>query len=701
MEPRNADLLQFVATLCQSQEKFADAVALCAKAVAIVPNAAGAHYNLGTALMKQGQTEKAIASFEKSLALAPASYDVLNNLAVALTAADRCAEAEAMAKRAIAIDARRPLAHNTLGLVLFKQMRLPEAVESFKAALACGHPEPGNVLDKLGLAFLGVGRLKAAIESLREALVHKPKALDIMVRLGNAQVLAAQHLDAAQTFDAAMRLAPTNSAPVAGLIFSRLHASAWTEHGRLVAKAEKLLGNPSQEMEPFSVLSFSDDPAAHLRCSKRHATSFASPGRKLQAERVPNIDDRSRRQIRIAYLSSDFKVHATMLLAAGLFEHHDRKRFETYAIAWAPDQSSMRRRAEAAFHEFIDVTTVPDAAVAELIRERRIDIAIDLHGYAGKPRPAIFVDRPAPIQVSYLGYPGTMGARWIDYLIADRFVAPPEASQCYSEKLVYLPGSYQVNDDKRDAPGPAPERSQVGLPGHGFVFACFNANYKITPDMFAIWMRLLKQTSGSVLWLLDHGELVRANLLREAEAAGVDGQRLVFAPRLSIEEHVSRLQCSDLFLDTLPYNAHTTASDALWAGVPIVTCPGRSFQARVAGSLLHAVGLPELVATSLADYEGIAPEARPRQRSLRSDACQAGYKSADHALVRYRAIYTQLGSCVRGNVAPLVPRFAARVDRCLDECVACLMDLDPSRRMGDRNSGPGRRLSVWSPHWSP
>jgi predicted O-linked N-acetylglucosamine transferase (SPINDLY family) len=606
VEPRNADLLQFVATLCQSQEKFADAVALCAKAVAIAPHAAGAHYNLGTALMKQGQTEKAIASFEKALALAPASYDVLNNLALALTTADRASEAEAMAKRAIAMDAREPLAHNTLGLVLYKQMRLLEAVECFKAALARGYPEPGSVLDKLGLALFGVGRLKAGIESLREALVHKPKALDIMVRLGNAQILAAQHLDAARTFDAAMRLAPRDPAPVAGLIFSRLHASAWTEHGRLVAKAEKLLGNPSQELEPFSVLSFSDDPAVHLRCSKSHAANFASRARKLQGERVPDIEDRSRRRIRIAYLSSDFKVHATMLLAAGLFEHHDRKRFETYAIAWAPDQSSMRRRAEAAFHEFIDVTTVPDAAVGELIREHGIDIAIDLNGYASKPRPAILVDRPAPIQVAYLGYPGTMGAQWIDYVIADRFVAPPEVSQYYSEKLVYLPGSYQINDDKRDAAGPAPERSQVGLPAHGFVFTSFNANNKITPDMFAIWMRLLKQTPGSVLWLLDHGELVRTNLRREAEAAGVDGQRLVFAPRLSMGEHASRLQCADLFLDTLPYNAHTTASDALWAGVPIVTCPGRSFQARVAGSLLHAVGLPEMIATSLADYEGIA-----------------------------------------------------------------------------------------------
>ncbi|HEU4380408.1 MAG TPA: hypothetical protein VFR73_17680, partial [Hyphomicrobiaceae bacterium] len=207
---------------------------------------------------------------------------------------------------------------------------------------------------------------------------------------------------------------------------------------------------------------------------------------------------------------------------------------------------------------------------------------------------------------SLLGYPGTMGADWIDYLVADRFVAPPEAARFYSEKIVYLPGSYQVNDNRRDPAGPRPKRTDVGLPERGFVFACFNANNKITPDIFAVWMRLLGQVPGSVLWLLDHGEAVRANLRREAEAAGIDGQRLLFAPRLPIAEHVNRLQCADLFLDTLPYNAHTTASDALWVGLPLVTCPGRSFQARVAGSLLHAVGLPELIASSLADYEAIA-----------------------------------------------------------------------------------------------
>jgi protein O-GlcNAc transferase len=603
-EPRNAELLQFVAMLCQSQEKFADAVALCTKALAIDPNSAEAHYNLGTALMKQGRNVQAVASLEASLALASANYDALNNLAVALTAADRAVEAESVARRAIAMAPGGPLAHNSLGLALAKQMRLAEAAQSFEAALARGHPDAAHVLDKLSLVYIDLDRLGAAIESLRTALTLKPKALDFTMRLGGTQILGNLHLDAMRTFLAATQLAPQDPSPWVGYVFSCLHASEWREYARLVPKTEKMLSSPSKEMQPFSVLSFSDNPAVHLRCSKRYAVNFIKTDKKPRPQRVATTDDSARDKIRVAYFSSDFKIHATMLLATGLFEHHDRKRFETYAIAWAPDDSLMRRRAEAAFDHFIDVTTTSDEGVADLIRDRQIDIFIDLHGYTGKARPAVLVDRPAPIQVNYLGYPGTMGADWIDYLIADHFVIPPEAARFYSEKLVYLPESYQANDNRREEPGAAPPRASLGLPEQGFVFACFNANNKITPDIFAIWMRLLSEVPGSVLWLLDHG--VSANLRREAETAGVDGQRLVFAPRIPIAEHIRRLQCADLFLDTLPYNAHTTASDALWAGVPVVTCPGQSFQARVAGSLLHAMRLPELVANSRAEYEAIA-----------------------------------------------------------------------------------------------
>ena len=607
-EPRNAELLQFIAVLCQSQGRNADAAALCAKAVAINPGSAEAHYNLGTAQMKLSHAEEAIANFQKSLAIAPQHYDALNNLSIALLATGKVSAAYATAQQAIAIAPRNPLAYHTLGLILLRQRRLQEAVETLKVALACGHPDPSQVWDRLGAAFLDLMENQAAVDSFRKALAHSPKSIEILVRLGYAQLVQIiadkEDTDAAQTFQTAARLAPRDPAPVVGHAFACLLLANWVEPVRFTRRIERMLAAPSNEIDPFLVLSLSDDPATHLRCSQRYAARFARP--ESRSRRAPTAADRSKDRIRIAYLSGDFRVHATTLLAAGLFEHHDRSRFETYAVAWDADRSAMRQRNEAAFDEFIDVSTMSDEAVVDLMLDRQIDIAIDLKGYTARSRPGILAHRPAPIQVSYLGYPGTMGAQWIDYLIADRFVAPPEAASFYSENLVYLPDCYQVNDDRRSTLGAPPRRDSLGLPDEGFVFGCFNAINKISPDIFAIWMRLLKAAPKSVLWLLDHGSATQVNLRREAEASGVAGERLVFAPRIPIAEHVSRLQCADLFLDTLPFNAHTTASDALWAGVPVVTCPGRSFQSRVAGSLLHAIGLPELVAPSIAEYEAIA-----------------------------------------------------------------------------------------------
>ena len=606
-EPRNAELLQFVAVLCQSQGRNADAAALCARAVDVNPSSAEAHYNLGTAQMKLSHAEKAIANFQKALAIAPQHYDALNNLSIALLATGKISAAFATIQQAIAIAPKNPLAYHTLGLVLLRQRKLREAIETLKVALACGHPDPSQVWDRIGAAFLDLMQNQAAVDSFRSALAHSPKSIEILLRLGYAQLVQIiadkEDVDAGQTFQIAARLAPRDPAPVVGQAFAGLLVANWAEPVHSTRRIERMLAASSNEVDPFLVLSLSDDPAIHLRCSQRYAAKFARP--ESPSRRAPAAD-RSKERIRIAYLSGDFRVHATTLLAAGLFEHHDRSRFETYAIAWDADHSAMRQRNEAAFDEFIDVSTMPDEAVVDLMLDRQIDIAIDLKGYTDRSRPGILVHRPAPIQVSYLGYPGTMGAKWIDYLIADRFVVPPEAASFYSENLVYLPDCYQVNDDRRSALGSAPRRDAMGLPDEGFVFSCFNAANKISPEIFAVWMGLLKTVPKSVLWLLDYGRATQMNLRREAEASGVTGERLVFAPRLPIAEHVSRLQCADLFLDTLPYNAHTTASDALWAGVPVVTCPGRSFQSRVAGSLLRAIGLPELVAPSIAEYEAIA-----------------------------------------------------------------------------------------------
>jgi predicted O-linked N-acetylglucosamine transferase (SPINDLY family) len=306
-------------------------------------------------------------------------------------------------------------------------------------------------------------------------------------------------------------------------------------------------------------------------------------------------------------VSADFRTHATAFLMAELFERHDRSRFETYAISFSTDDNSdMRRRLIAAFDHFHEMRANSDTEVAKLMRDLQIDIAIDLKGYTQDARPEIFEYRPAPIQANYLGYPGSMGSRVIDYIIADPTVAPFEHAPFFSEKIVQLPDSYQVNDTHRKVGTEVPTRAQAGLPEQGFVFCSFNNNWKITPSVFDVWMRLLQKTEGSVLWLLGDNEGSIRNLRKEAQKRGVDPARLVFADRMLPEPHLARHALADLFLDTLPCNAHTTASDALWVGLPVLTCVGGTFAGRVAASLVRAANMPELVTTSFADYEAVA-----------------------------------------------------------------------------------------------
>lgn len=294
---------------------------------------------------------------------------------------------------------------------------------------------------------------------------------------------------------------------------------------------------------------------------------------------------------------------------AQLFETHDRSRFELIGFSFGPDtDDEMRRRVSAAFDQFVDVRETSDADVAGMSREMGIDIAVDLKGFTRDARPGIFAERAAPIQVSYLGYPGTMGADYIDYLIADATLIPPGSEAHYAEEIVYLPDSYQVNDRHRRIAEATPTRRDMNLTDAGFVFCCFNNTYKITPKTFDSWMRMLKGVEGSVLWLLNDTPIAVANLRREAEKRGIDGERLVFADRMPLEHHLARHRLADLFLDTLPYNAHTTTSDALWAGLPVITCTGKSFASRVAASLLRAVEMPELITTSARDFERLGIE---------------------------------------------------------------------------------------------
>ncbi len=350
----------------------------------------------------------------------------------------------------------------------------------------------------------------------------------------------------------------------------------------------------------FPLLSIDSTPAQQLAAARRQSATLAAPP-------LPKHPRHRKAKIRLGYLSNDFRQHPTAHLISELIERHDRRRFEVIGYSCGPDDGSPeRRRLAKGFDRFTDIRLASHADAAGIIHRDEIDILVDLNGYTRGARTRILAHRPAAVQVNFLGYPGTMGADFIDYIVADAIVIPPGEERFFSETVVRLADSYQPNDRQRQIAGSTPSRGACGLPPQGFVFCCFNNGFKITAVLFALWMRLLAKVPGSVLWLLETNQAAKINLRREAAAAGIPAERLVFAPRQPLPEHLARHRLADLFLDTLPYTAHTTASDALWTGLPVLTCLGGTFAGRVAASLLTAVGLPDLITASLDEYEALA-----------------------------------------------------------------------------------------------
>jgi predicted O-linked N-acetylglucosamine transferase (SPINDLY family) len=507
-------------------------------------------------------------------------------------------------------------AHLALGVALVQLQRQQEALAAFLEAArldpgsAEAHTNAGNVLAALG-------RHDEALAHLRQAAQAQPALADPHFNLGVALQRLKRHEEAIASFQAALDIAPRMPYALGHRVWNELSLCRWDAIGPAIAELRRRVRDEGLAVAPFTFLALTDDPQEQRLCAEQHLRkalpALAAPlwrGERYRHDRI-----------RVAYLSADFCEHATAYLAAGLFERHDRSRFETVALSYgADDRSPMRSRLARAFDKFVDVRALSDAHVARLLRDMEIDIAVDMKGHTTEARIGILAHRPAPVQVAYLGYPGTSGAGFIDYVLADRFVLPEIEQQHWTEKVVYLPDCYQVNDAGRAIAEQTPTRAEAGLPERAFVFCCFNNSYKILPRTFDVWMRLLRELHGSVLWLLEDNAGARVNLEREARARGVDPARLVFARRLPHAGHLARHRLADLFLDTLPCNAHTGASDALWAGLPLVTCAGSTFAGRVAGSLLHAVGLPELATRSLAEYEALALQLasdRGRLRQLR------------------------------------------------------------------------------------
>jgi protein O-GlcNAc transferase len=490
-------------------------------------------------------------------------------------------------------------AHNTLGVVLIQQGRTSEALTAFRAALRAdpAHAEASN---NLGNALHALARDEEALPYLQRALNSQPQLADAHMNLGLVLHALQRYDEAVAAFNRVLELAPRTPYALGAAVWSKLFACDWRDLGAQIAALRAQVREVPAA--PFTLIAVSDDPAEQRQAAELHLRQSGAPA-PLPPARYAHS------RIRIAYLSADFHQHATAQLMARLFELHDRSRFEVIGVSYGGDDgSAMRQRLTRAFDRFVDARDMRDADVARTLRQLEVDIAVDLKGHTAYSRLSILASRPAPVQATYLGYPGTSAAPYIDYVLADRIVLPPEHQQFYSEKVIYLPHSYQVNDATVEMAPTAPTRAELGLPENAFVYCCFNNIFKLLPPMFDLWMRILAARPQSVLWLLEPLPGAKRNLAAAARARGIDASRLLFAPRAPLAEHLARQRRADLFLDTLPYNAHTTASDALRAGLPVLTCLGSTFAGRVAASLLHAVGLPELVAPDLAEYERMALE---------------------------------------------------------------------------------------------
>jgi predicted O-linked N-acetylglucosamine transferase (SPINDLY family) len=485
-----------------------------------------------------------------------------------------------------------------------------EALTAYRKALA--------VKPNLAEAWLGRGNvffdLKRADDSLAaydKALALDPDLAEAWLGRGNVFFYAKRYEDAFVAYDKALALKPDLEMAEGARLHAQMHFCDWSNFDSACARLISSLKDTQQY--PFIALGIPSSAQDQLHC----ATLWAS--RQLPASIKPKWNGEIYRhaKVRVGYVSGDFHQHPIPSLTAGMFEAHNKARFEITGISIGPnDSSELRKRLQLAFDKFIDAEALNNDEIASLIRKDEIDILVDLSGLTGDARTAIFARRPAPIQINYLGYPGTMGADYIDYLIADHTLIPGQQQQFYTEKIVYLPHCYQANDDKRVISNKVFTREECGLPEKGPVFCCFNNTFKIAPEIFDCWMQILNATPDSVLWLFEDSNAASSKLRTEAATRGIDPTRLVFAQRLPPSEHLARHRMADLFLDTMPYNAHTTASDALWAGLPLLTQIGETFAGRVAASLLTAIGLPELITTTRMQYIDLAVELATNSEKL-------------------------------------------------------------------------------------
>lgn len=575
-------------------EKYDQARSTLNKIISLDKNNSDAWLNLGLVEYFVGNFEKAVQDFEQAVESRPDFAEAWSSRAMALAALRRYDEALIACERAISLDME------LFSAWIQKAIALNGLCEQEKALTACERalqiaPQSAEAWAKKAVILGSLKRFEEALSAAKKAIAFDPDCVEAWFNQGDMLGRLQKYDLASECFAQAHRL----KAPFAlGLMLhQKMLGCDWSDLEAIKTEIEQGLAAGKRIAEPFGYQGIAESEKDLQRCAEIYAeTAFGCPDRL-------NAQCRRHSKIRVGYLCGEFRNQATSLLMAGLYEAHDKDRFEIVAFdsGW-DDGSDIRRRINKAFNEIVDIRRLGDVQAAQLICDKEIDILVNLNGYFGEVRHGVFARRPAPIQVNYLGFPGTLGSSCMDYLIADATVIPTPSRAYYNEKIVYLPHCYQPNDLRRQIAERQFSRADMGLPEDGFVYCCFNNNYKITPETFDSWMRILKAVETSVLWLIEDNRIASRNLKAEAARRGVAAGRLVFAERMELPLHLARHRLADLFLDTLPYNAHTTASDALWTGLPVLTLSGNTFPGRVAASLLKAVELPELITTTRHEY---------------------------------------------------------------------------------------------------
>ena len=597
-EPNSSSTLSILGGAYSKKGDHKLAISYYKKALKLDPNDEKLHFNIGNALQAEDSFDTAIKSYQQAIKIKPNDADVYTNMGVAFKAKGDLDAAITSFKQALKINPKHAETYNNMGIAFYDQGDLDAAIDSYTKAIKI-KPDYAEVYSNMGLLLKAKGDLSAAKKFHNMSVNINPQNAEVHCNMGLFLSDSGDPKAAIKFHSKSLKINPNYDYARAHKLSQQANICDWAaikEDSSLIPK----LGTLAEKVTPFGMLAMEDEPMHHrLRSEVFIANNW--PQNPLPPRLKPS---QKPKRLRIGYFSADFHNHATMCLMAKVFEAHNQEKFELYAYSFGPKSNDeMRQRLVKSVDVFADVRMKGDKDIALLAQRDKIDIAVDLKGYTGSSRFGIFAYRAAPIQISYLGYPGTSGAATIDYLIADKVVIPSQFETSYSESIIYLPHSYQGNDNTRVISDNTVTKLEMGLPEQGFVFCCFNSNYKISPAEFDIWMRLLHKVKGSVLWLLKSNKWAEQNLRLQAEYRGIPGDRLVFANIAPNAEHLARHRLADLFIDTFNVNAHTTASDALWAGLPVVTKLGNGFAARVAGSLLTAIDLAELITETEQEYE--------------------------------------------------------------------------------------------------